>query len=108
VRLTTKLLNQAFEKASELPDDLQDQLAQELLEEIEGESRWDTTLEGSQDRLERLAEKALQEYRAGKTKEIGLTICEVPTFRGLHLLLPSIPDPNRSPIIRSSTAHCRD
>lgn len=67
----TKLLNQAFEKASELPDELQDQLAQELLEEIEGESRWDSTLEGSQDKLERLAKKALREYRAGKTKEIG-------------------------------------
>ena len=31
----TKLLSQAFEKASELPEDLQDQLALELLEEIE-------------------------------------------------------------------------
>ncbi len=67
----TKLLTQAFEKASELPEDLQDQLAQELLEEIEWEARWDRTLEGSQDKLERLADKAMREYRAGKTKGIG-------------------------------------
>ncbi|MGB6065253.1 MAG: hypothetical protein WBG50_10615 [Desulfomonilaceae bacterium] len=67
----TKLLTQAFEKASRLPDDLQDQLAQELLEEIEWEARWDNTLAGSQEKLERLAEKAMQEYRAGKTEEMG-------------------------------------
>ncbi len=29
------------------------------------------TLAGSQDKLERLAAKALQDYRAGKTKEMG-------------------------------------
>ncbi|MEW6138234.1 MAG: hypothetical protein AB1733_08380 [Thermodesulfobacteriota bacterium] len=67
----TKLLAQAFKKASELPDELQDQLAQELLEEIEWESRWDSTLDGSQETLERLAKKALREYRSGKTKEMG-------------------------------------
>ena len=67
----TKLLTEAFEKASRLPDNLQDQLAQELLDEIEWETHWDQTLANSQDKLERLAEKAAQEYRTGKTKEIG-------------------------------------
>jgi len=67
----TELLSQAFEKASQLPDDLQDQLAQELLEEIEWEARWDRTLAESQDKLERLAEKAREEYESGKTKETG-------------------------------------
>ena len=67
----TKLLTEAFEKASSLPEDLQDQLAQEFLEEIAWEARWDETLAGSQDKLDRLAEKAGQEYRAGKTKEMG-------------------------------------
>jgi len=71
VRSTTKLLTQAFEKASELPDDLQDQLAPELLEEIECESRWNDTLARSQDKLEQLAERAAQEYDDGKTKEMG-------------------------------------
>jgi hypothetical protein len=67
----TKLLAQAFEKASGLPDDVQDQLAKEMLEEIEWESRWDRTLANSQEKLERLAERAAREYRAGKTKEMG-------------------------------------
>jgi ribosome biogenesis GTPase A len=67
----TKLLTEAFERASSLSEDLQDQLAQEFLEEIAWEARWDETLRGSQDKLDRLAEKAEQDYRAGKTKEMG-------------------------------------
>jgi hypothetical protein len=67
----TKLLTQAFEKASELPDDLQDQLSLELLEEIEWEARWDNALVSSQEKLERLAEKAMHKYRTGKTREMG-------------------------------------
>ena len=67
----TELLTEAFEKASRLSDDLQDQLAQELLEELAGEDRWDQTLAASQEKLERLAEEAAEEYRAGKTKEMG-------------------------------------
>jgi hypothetical protein len=67
----TKLLTQAFEKASELPDDLQDQLAMEVIDEIEWESRWDQTLANSQDKLEQMAEKAEKEYRSGETKKIG-------------------------------------
>lgn len=63
----TELLTQAFRMASQLSEDLQDQLAQELLEEIESESQWDDTLARSQDQLEKLAEKAEREYRAGKT-----------------------------------------
>ncbi len=87
----TNLLTLSFEKASELPDDLQDQLAQELLDEIEWESCRDSTLEKSQDKLEKLAEKALREYRAGKTKEIGFDdLCEIPTQRRLYLLFSRI------------------
>lgn len=67
----TRLLSQAFEKASQLPDELQDQVALELLEEIEWESRWDDALHTSQPTLERLANKALHEYRSGATKEMG-------------------------------------
>jgi len=67
----TKLLTRAFEKASTLSKDLQDPIARELLEEFEWEARWDQTLSRSQEKLDHLAEKAEQEYRAGKTKEIG-------------------------------------
>jgi hypothetical protein len=67
----TNLLSQAFEKASGLSEDLQDQIAREMLEEIEGESRWDVTLANSQEKLEKMAEKAVRDYREGKTKEMG-------------------------------------
>jgi len=67
----TKLLAKAFQKASRLSDRVQDQLAQELLEEIEWESRWDQTLANSQDKLDKMADKALREYKAGKTKQMG-------------------------------------
>lgn len=67
----TKLLAQAFEKASELPDAVQDELARELLEELAGEARWDETLERSAEVVDRMAEQALKEYRGGRTKEMG-------------------------------------
>ncbi len=67
----TKLLTKAFEEASRLPRTLQDQLAKELLGEIEWESQWDETLAKTGSQLDKLAEKAVREYRAGKTKEMG-------------------------------------
>ena len=70
--MVTELLARAFEKASRRPRDLQNQLARELLDEIAWESSWDKTLEDSQDKLDRLAEKAEREYQAGKTKEQGI------------------------------------
>jgi len=72
VQTVTELLARAFEKASRLPRDLQNQLAQELLDEIAWESSWDKTLEDSQDKLDRLAEKAEREYQAGRTEEQGI------------------------------------
>jgi hypothetical protein len=67
----TKLLAEAFEEASRLPDDLQDQLARDLLDELAGEGRWDRALAESGDKLDALAERAVAEYEAGRTKEAG-------------------------------------
>ncbi len=67
----TKLLKQAFEKASELPDSLQDELALELLREMEGETRWDKSLAESHDVLDSLAEKAVDQHKKGRTKQMG-------------------------------------
>jgi hypothetical protein len=70
----TQLLSQAFQRASQLPDSLQDEVAeevQEVLEEIEAERRWDETLAQTGEQLDRLGRKALDEYRAGKTRELG-------------------------------------
>ena len=67
----TTLLQQVFEKASQLSADLQDQLAQDLLEDIAGEMQWDTTLAHSENLLEKLAEKALWKFEAGRTRPQG-------------------------------------
>ncbi len=67
----TKLLTEAFERASERPENLQDEFARQLLEELAGEARWDQTLVESGDAIDKMAEEALKEYRAGKTKEMG-------------------------------------
>jgi len=67
----TKLLSDAFEKASQLPENLQDELARILLDELAWEGRWNQTLDESTDKLDRMAEDALKDYRAGRTKEMG-------------------------------------
>jgi len=67
----TKLLAEAFEKASRLPENLQDELARELIEELAGEARWDQTLAESADTVDKMAEQALKEHRAGRTKRMG-------------------------------------
>ncbi len=67
----TKLLAEAFERASALPEELQDEVARQLLEELAWEARWGQTLAESGDAVDRMAEEALREYRAGKTQEMG-------------------------------------
>jgi hypothetical protein len=67
----TDLLAQAFAKAAELPESLQDELARELLDDLVGEGRWSAALADSAEPLDDMAEQALKEHRAGRTKEIG-------------------------------------
>lgn len=67
----TELLEQMFKKASALPPELQDVIAMEFLQEIEWENQWDNTLNKSQGLLDKLTLKAMQEYKAGRTKEMG-------------------------------------
>ncbi len=67
----TQLLAKAFEEASRLPDSLQDELAEKLLEDLEGEEKWDATLANSLDVLDGLADRALEDYEAGRTKKMG-------------------------------------
>lgn len=67
----TTSLEKAFAKAASLPAAAQDQLAEQLLEDIEGEQRWDETLLNSQDLLEKLADRARQAKKDGKTVAKG-------------------------------------
>jgi hypothetical protein len=66
----TGLLQQAFEKAGQLSPDEQNALASLLLAELESENRWDELFRASGDQLEKLADEALAEHRAGKTEPL--------------------------------------
>ena len=71
VRPMTRALKKAFEAASRLRESAQHELAAAILAEIEAEARFDATLVGSGSALERLADEALAEHRAGKTESPG-------------------------------------
>jgi O-methyltransferase involved in polyketide biosynthesis len=67
----TRLLAKAIEEASRLPESLQDEIAERLLDDIHGEEEWDRTLARSADALETLADRALADFHAGRTKKLG-------------------------------------
>ncbi len=64
------LLTSAFEEVQKLPEESRDTLAEQLIKDIETEIRWDETLAKSPDVLAALAEKAREEYRAGRTEQL--------------------------------------
>jgi hypothetical protein len=66
--IMTELLERALKELAKLPEQNQDAIAALILEEIEDERRWDESFARSADVLDRLADEALAEYRAGKTK----------------------------------------
>lgn len=70
----TRLLQQAFEKASELAETEQDKLARFLLAELEPERQWTELFARpeSEGVLERLADEALSEHHAGRTRLLSL------------------------------------
>jgi hypothetical protein len=66
----TEALKKAFEAASRLPDRAQDELAAAIVEELGADERWEAALAQSQGALERLANEALREHRAGRTEPL--------------------------------------
>ena len=66
----TKLLKQAFEEVSKLDGAEQDSVARWLLEELASERRWDEAFQRSPDPLGKLADEALGEHRAGRTRPL--------------------------------------
>jgi hypothetical protein len=62
-----------FAEAAKLPEPAQDRIAATLLQELADEAKWDASFaaSASASRLERLAAQALEEYRAGRTEELG-------------------------------------
>jgi hypothetical protein len=66
----TKLLEKALEEVAKLPASEQDAMAAIVLEELASEKRWTESFAKSQDKLAKLAEEALAEYNAGRTKPL--------------------------------------
>ncbi len=67
----TELLERAFSEASRLTPEEQDALAAWILEELASEKRWSQAFSRSPGALQRLAEEAMAEYRAGLTEKLG-------------------------------------
>jgi hypothetical protein len=63
----TRLLEEAFQRASALPESEQDALAARILADLEDERRWDEAFLNSQDLLAELAAEARAEHQAGRT-----------------------------------------
>ncbi len=67
----TQLLEKAFEKATALPPELQDEFGALFIAEMESELRWQKSFDQSKDMLARMGQEAIEDYRAGRTSEIG-------------------------------------
>lgn len=66
----THLLKKAMSEVEKLPESEQDAVAALVLEELASEQRWADSLAKSQDKLAKLAEEALADYAAGRTKPL--------------------------------------
>lgn len=66
----TELLEQAFAAAARLPAEEQDALARALLDDLASERMIDDRLASTPDAVARLADEALTEHRAGRTRAL--------------------------------------
>ena len=66
----TQFLEKALSEVAKLSASEQDAMAAILLDELASEQRWTESLAKSQDVLARLAEEALAEHAAGRTKPL--------------------------------------
>lgn len=66
----TQLLEKAISKANALPKREQDILAAIILDEITSEKNWSASFAKSQNLLGTLADEAIAEHAAGKTKPL--------------------------------------
>lgn len=66
----TNKLKKAFEAASKLPAADQDALAAAILEEVAVDGLWEASFTKQPGALEHLADEALEEHRAGRTRPL--------------------------------------
>ena len=69
-RQMTQLLEKALTEVHKLPPEKQDEIASIILEELEDEKLWEKAFANSQDKLEKLAQKALVDIKAGRIKKM--------------------------------------
>ena len=67
--MVTKLLEKAFDEAAKLSEEEQRELAEWILAELDSDERWAHAFSDSRDKLDELADEALQEDAEGKTKD---------------------------------------
>lgn len=67
----TDLLKKAFDAISALPPERQNAVAKMILAEIEDGKRWDEAFAASQDELAAMADEAIAEHRAGKSRPMN-------------------------------------
>ena len=65
------LLSEVIKKIEALPPDIQDEIAKQILEDLENERKWQEALDNPQDKLDKLASKALKESVSKETKKLG-------------------------------------
>ena len=67
----TELLEKAIAELTKLPESQQESMAQWILDELEDEARWDQAFAASLPQLEKLGKKALEDYHAGRTRDLN-------------------------------------
>jgi len=68
----TKLLEKAFKEASKLPKLGQNAFAKWVMDELEAETKWQETFASPEDILDKLADQALADHKAGKSKILNV------------------------------------
>ena len=71
--MVTKRFEKVIDKVGKLPAEEQDALAEWILEELADEQRWQESFAKSQNKLEKMADKALQEHERGNTSPLDLS-----------------------------------
>ena len=63
----SKLLDEAYAAAKQLPEQNQEAIGAWLLAEIDADRRWEELLARPSDVIERMADRALEDHRLGRT-----------------------------------------
>jgi hypothetical protein len=66
----TNLLDEAYAVAKELPEEEQEAIGALLLAEIDADRRWDELFAQPSEVIERMADRALENHRQGRTEPL--------------------------------------